>query len=74
MYNKTRDRAVKNRPCIQARYLIRFLSPLKCGLWRGEGFLLVINAPEKEGRKIFFFGGGEGGVAEVTDLMFMMEV
>lgn len=37
MYNKTSSRAVTNRPCIQARYLIRFLSQLKCGLWCGEG-------------------------------------
>lgn len=76
MYNKTRSQAVTNRPCIQARYPIQFLSPLKCGLWRGEGFVLVINAPKgKEvAQEFFFWGGREEGGKEVTDLMFMMEL
>lgn len=62
VYDKNSSRAVTNRPCIQARYLIRFLSPLKCGLWCGEGLVLVINAPERKevAQVILFFWGRVG--------------
>lgn len=74
MYNKNSSRAaVTNRPCIQARYLIRSLSPLKCGLWCGGGVsaIIVINAPERKevAQVILFFWGrvGRGYGLDVHD-------